>query len=143
MKLEKTVMFIILALIVVVAAFNIVSTLFMVVLEKRRDIGVLRTMGATPELVRAVFLSEGLWIGVLGTLSGAALGSALIFVLQRYPFVHLPGDVYFIETLPVRPEVGDFTAVILAALVLCLAAAWYPAWRASRLDPIEAIRRQV
>ena len=143
MKLEKTVMFIILALIVLVAAFNIVSTLFMVVLEKRRDIGVLRTMGATPGLVRTVFLSEGLWIGVLGTLSGAVLGSALIFVLQRYPFVRLPGDVYFIETLPVRPEAGDFAAVILAALVLCLAAAWYPAWRASQLDPIEAIRRQV
>jgi lipoprotein-releasing system permease protein len=143
MKLEKTVMFIILALIVLVAAFNIVSTLFMVVLEKRRDIGVLRTMGATPGLVRTVFLSEGLWIGVLGTLSGAVLGSALIFVLQRYPFVRLPGDVYFIETLPVRPEAGDFAAVILAALVLCLAAAWYPAWRASQLDPIEAIRQQV
>jgi lipoprotein-releasing system permease protein len=143
MKLEKTVMFIILALIVLVAAFNIVSTLFMVVLEKRRDIGVLRTMGATPGLVLSVFLSEGLWIGVLGTLSGALLGGALIFVLQRYPFVRLPGDVYFIETLPVRPEAGDFAAVILAALVLCLAAAWYPAWRASQLDPIEAIRRQV
>jgi lipoprotein-releasing system permease protein len=143
MKLEKTVMFIILALIVLVAAFNIVSTLFMVVLEKRRDIGVLRTMGATPALVRTVFLGEGLWIGALGTLAGAALGGALIFVLQRYPFVRLPGDVYFIETLPVRPEAGDFAAVILAALVLCLAAAWYPAWRASQLDPIEAIRRQV
>jgi len=143
MKLEKTVMFIILALIVLVAAFNIVSTLFMVVLEKRRDIGVLRTMGATPALVRTVFLGEGLWIGLLGTLTGAGLGSALIFVLQRYPFVRLPGDVYFIETLPVRPEAGDFAAVILAALVLCLAAAWYPAWRASQLDPIEAIRRQV
>ena len=143
MKLEKTVMFIILALIVMVAAFNIVSTLFMVVLEKRRDIGVLRTLGAPPSLVRAVFLGEGLLIGVLGTAFGALLGAGLIFVLQRYPFVHLPGDVYFIETLPVRPEAGDFAAVILAALVLCLAAAWYPAWRASQLDPIEAIRRQV
>jgi lipoprotein-releasing system permease protein len=142
MKLEKTVMFIILALIVLVAAFNIVSTLFMVVLEKRRDIGVLRTLGASPGLVRGVFLGEGLLIGVLGTLAGAGLGGALIAILDRYPFVRLPGDVYFIETLPVRPEWGDFAAVILAALVLCLAAAWYPAWRASQLDPIEAIRRQ-
>ena len=142
MKLEKTVMFIILALIVMVAAFNIVSTLFMVVLEKRRDIGVLRTLGAPPSLVRAVFLGEGLLIGVLGTAFGAVLGAVLIFVLQRYPFIRLPGDVYFIETLPVRPEIGDFAAVILAALVLCLAAAWYPAWRASQLDPIEAIRSQ-
>ncbi len=143
MKLEKTVMFVILALIVLVAAFNIVSTLFMVVLEKRRDIGVLRTLGATPALVLTVFLGEGLLIGVLGTASGALFGLALIAVLKRYPFVHLPGDVYFIETLPLRPEAGDFAAVILAAVVLCLAAAWYPAWRASRLDPIEAIRRQV
>jgi len=142
MKLEKTVMFVILALIVLVAAFNIVSTLFMVVLEKRRDIGVLRTMGASPRLVRDVFLGEGLLIGVLGTLAGAAAGSVLIEVLRRYPFVRLPGDVYFLETLPVRPEWGDFAAVILAALVLCLAAAWYPAWRASRLDPIDAIRGQ-
>jgi lipoprotein-releasing system permease protein len=143
MKLEKTVMFIILALIVLVAAFNIISTLFMVVLEKRRDIGVLRTLGATPGLVRTVFLGEGLWIGVLGTALGALSGGVLIAVLQRYPFVRLPGDVYFIETLPVRPELGDFAAVILAALVLCLAAAWYPAWRASQLDPIDAIRRPV
>jgi lipoprotein-releasing system permease protein len=142
MKLEKAVMFVILALIVLVAAFNIVSTLFMVVLEKRRDIGVLRTMGASPSLVRDVFLGEGLLIGVLGTLAGAVLGGVLIAVLQRYPFVQLPGDVYFLETLPVKPEAGDFAAVILAALVLCLAAAWYPAWRASRLDPIEAIRSQ-
>ena len=87
-----------------------------------------------------MFLGEGLLIGVLGTALGALLGSVMIALLQRYPFVHLPGDVYFIETLPLKPESGDFTAVILAALVLCLAAAWYPAWRASKLDPIEAIR---
>jgi lipoprotein-releasing system permease protein len=143
MKLEKAVMFVILALIVLVAAFNIVSTLFMVVLEKRRDIGVLRTLGATPALVLTVFLGEGLLIGFAGTAFGAVAGVVLIAVLERYPFVQLPGDVYFIETLPVKPEAGDFAAVILAAVVLCLAAAWYPAWRASRLDPIEAIRRQV
>jgi lipoprotein-releasing system permease protein len=143
MKLEKAVMFVILALIVLVATFNIVATLFMVVLEKRRDIGVLKTMGATPGFVLRVFLLEGLLIGGVGTLAGSILGGVLIFVLHRYPFVHLPGDVYFIETLPVRPEAGDFVAVILAAVVLCLAAAWYPAWQASRLDPVTAIRRQV
>ena len=143
MKLEKAVMFIILALIVLVAAFNIVSTLFMVVLEKRRDIGVLKSMGATPDFILRLFLLEGLMIGGAGTLLGAALGGILIAVLKRFPFVHLPGDVYFIETLPVRPETGDFVAVILAALALCLVAAWYPAWQASRLDPVVAIRRQV
>ena len=142
MKLEKTVMFLILALIVLVAAFNIVSTLFMVVNEKRRDIGVLKSLGASNALVLRVFLAEGLLIGGLGTLAGALLGAGLIAALKRYPFVTLPGDVYFIERLPVRPEAGDFVAVIVAALVLCLAAALYPAWQASRLDPVEAIRRQ-
>jgi lipoprotein-releasing system permease protein len=142
MKLEKTVMFVILALIILVAAFNIVSTLFMVVLEKRRDIGVLKSLGATSGTVLQIFLCEGLLIGGLGTGLGALLGFSLISVLKRYPFVTLPGDVYFIERLPVRPEAGDFIAVILAALVLCLAAALYPAWRASLLDPVDAIRRQ-
>ena len=142
MKLEKAVMFVILALIVLVAAFNIVSTLFMVVLEKRRDIGVLKSLGARSRVVLQVFLCEGLLIGGLGTALGAGLGMLLIGILQRYPFVRLPGDVYFIELLPVRPEGGDFIAVILAALTLCLTAALYPAWRASRLDPVDAIRRQ-
>ena len=142
MKLEKTVMFLILALIVLVAAFNIVSTLFMVVMEKRRDIGVLRSLGARRSTVLAVFLAEGLLIGGLGTALGAALGGLLIAVLKRYPFVRLPGDVYFIERLPVRPEAGDFVAVIVAAFLLCLVASLYPAWRASLLDPVEAIRRQ-
>lgn len=142
MKLEKTVMFLILALIVLVAAFNIVSTLFMVVMEKRRDIGVLRSLGARRGTILEIFLAEGLLIGGLGTGLGVALGSLLIAVLKRYPFVQLPGDVYFIERLPVRPEAGDFAAVVVAALVLCLGAALYPAWRASLLDPVEAIRRQ-
>ena len=142
MKLEKAVMFVILALIVLVAAFNIVSTLFMVVLEKRRDIGVLKSLGAPSRVVLQVFLCEGLLIGGLGTALGAGLGMLLIGILQRYPFVRLPGDVYFIERLPVRPELGDFATVTVAALLLCLAAALYPAWRASRLDPVEAIRRQ-
>jgi lipoprotein-releasing system permease protein len=140
MKLEKTMMFVILALIVLVAAFNIVSTLFMVVLEKRRDIGVLKTLGATDGAVLRVFLFEGLLIGGLGTFLGTAIGALLIELLRRYPIVRLPSDVYFIERLPVRPELGDFAAVILAALALCLAAGTYPAWRASRLRPVEAMR---
>jgi lipoprotein-releasing system permease protein len=141
MKLEKTVMFVILTLIVLVAAFNIVSTLFMVVLEKRRDIGVLKSLGAGEGVVLKVFLYQGVLIGALGAGLGLGLGGLLIAVLQRYPFVKLPGDVYFIERLPVRPEMGDFLAVILATFALCLVAALYPAWRASRLDPVEAIRR--
>jgi lipoprotein-releasing system permease protein len=89
-----------------------------------------------------VFVYEGILIGGLGTAIGAAAGGGLIALLARYPLVKLPGDVYFIERLPMRPEAGDFLAVIVATLVLCLAAALYPAWRASRLDPVEAIRRQ-
>ena len=140
MKLEKAVMFVILSLIVMVAAFNIVSTLFMVVLEKRRDIGVLKALGASDGAVLRIFLWKGLLIGAAGTALGTALGGILIAVLRRYPLVRLPGDVYCIERLPLRPELGDFAAVIRAALVLCLAAAAYPAWRASRLDPVESIR---
>jgi lipoprotein-releasing system permease protein len=142
MRLEKAAMFVILALIVLVAAFSIVSTLFMVVLEKRRDIGVLKALGARESTVLQIFLLEGLLIGGSGTGLGVVLGLGLIEVLRRYPLVRLPGDVYFIERLPVLPETGDFAAVILATLVLCLSAALYPAWRASRLDPVEAIRRQ-
>ena len=142
MKLEKAVMFVILALIVLVAAFNIVSTLFMVVIEKRRDIGVLKSLGASRAMVLRIFLCKGLLIGGLGTALGATLGLGLIEFLERYPIVRLPGDVYFIERLPVRPEWGDFAAVVLAALSLTLAAALYPAWRASLLDPVDAIRRQ-
>ena len=140
MKLEKAVMFIILSLIVLVAAFNIVSTLFMVVLEKRRDIGVMKALGASDGAVLRIFLWKGFLIGAAGTLLGALLGSVLIEVLRRYPLITLPGDVYFIEKLPLRPELGDFVAVILAAFVLCVAAAAWPAWRASRLDPVESIR---
>lgn len=140
MKLEKAVMGIILGLIVLVAAFNIVSTLFMVVQEKRRDIGVLKTLGAPPRMIGRIFLLEGLLIGGTGVGLGLVLGGVLIAVLQRFPFVRLPGDVYFLETLPVQPQAADFITVALGALLLCLLAAWYPAWRASRLDPIAAIR---
>ncbi len=143
MKLEKAVMFVILTLIVLVAAFNIVSTLFMVVLEKRRDIGVLKALGAGDDEVLRVFLWNGLLIGSMGTGIGTLLAALLIELLRRYPIVRLPGDVYFIERLPVRPELGDFAAVILAALALCLLAAVYPAWRASRLEPVDAIRGPV
>jgi lipoprotein-releasing system permease protein len=141
MQVEKRVMFVILALIVLVAAFNIVSTLFMVVMEKRRDIGVLKTLGATDGMVLRIFLFEGLLIGAVGTGLGVALGMGLIELLRRYRIVSLDWDIYFIERLPVRPEAGDFAAVVLAALVLCLAAGLYPAWRASRLDPVESIQR--
>src|SRR3990172_3513755 len=100
LKLEKVVMFIILVLIVLVAAFNIISTLIMVVMEKTRDIAVLMTMGATRKTIRRVFALEGLLIGITGTALGTALGTVLCDLLRRYRLIHLPSDVYYITTLP-------------------------------------------
>jgi len=141
LKLEKRAMFIILVLIVLVAAFNIISTLTMIVTDKTKEIGILRSMGMQGRAIRRIFVYQGALIGVVGTGLGAVVGLIAAYLLARYRFISLPGDVYFIEKLPVRAEAGDFAAVILAALALCMAAAWYPAWRAARIDPIEAIRK--
>jgi lipoprotein-releasing system permease protein len=142
MKTEKIVMFIILMLIVAVAAFNIISTLIMVVMEKRRDIGILKSMGATSRSVMRIFMAEGLAVGVMGTILGSAAGFVGCYLLQKYRFISLPGDVYFIDTLPVKMEAGDFLLVALAAIGVCFAATLYPSWKASRLVPVEAIRRE-
>lgn len=142
MKTEKKVMFWILSLIVMVAAFNIASTLIMVVMEKTRDIGIMKSMGATPRSIRRIFVFEGLVIGALGTVVGSAAGYLLAVLLDRYQFVTLPGDVYPIETLPVEMHGLDFILVAAAAMVISFLAAIYPAWSASRLAPVEAIRRE-
>jgi len=140
MKIEKAAMFLVTALIVVVAAFNIVSTLIMVVMEKRRSIGILRAMGAEARSISRIFVTQGLFIGSIGVVAGALAGWGLSSLLDRYRLVSLPDDVYFIGTLPVRLEWLDFVLVPLVALVICFLAAIYPAWRASRMDPVEAIR---
>jgi len=142
MKTEKKVMFWILSLIVLVAAFNIASTLIMVVMEKTRDIGIMKSMGATPRSILRIFVFEGLVIGALGTIAGCASGYVLAVLLDRYQFVTLPGDVYPIETLPVEMHGIDFILVAAAAMVISFLAAIYPAWSASRLVPVEAIRRE-
>ncbi|KPJ60553.1 MAG: hypothetical protein AMJ46_06015 [Latescibacteria bacterium DG_63] len=142
MKTEKIVMFIILMLIVAVAAFNIISTLIMVVMEKRRDIGILKSMGATSKSVMRIFMAEGLAVGLIGTVLGSVAGFVGCFLLQKYKFISLPGDVYFIDRLPVKMEAGDFLLVALAAIGVCFAATLYPSWKASRLVPVEAIRRE-
>lgn len=140
LKLEKVAMFVILALIVLVAAFNIASTLIMVVLEKSREIGILKSMGATNRSVRRIFVLEGLVIGGLGTALGLIGGWVLCFLLKKYKFIELPSDVYYIDTLPVVMNPVLFALVAVCAVALCLVATLYPSWQASRLDPVETLR---
>jgi lipoprotein-releasing system permease protein len=140
LKLEKTVMFIILVLIILVAAFNIISTLIMMVMEKNKDIAILKSMGATSKSIMKIFMLDGLVIGVVGTILGIMGGSALCFLLKRYEFVKLPSDVYYISTLPVKVQVVDVTLIALCAVAISFFATLYPAYQASRLDPAAAIR---
>ncbi len=140
LKLEKVVMFIILALIVMVAAFNIISTLIMIVMEKNKDIGILMTMGATRRTIRRIFALEGLFIGIVGTVSGTVLGGLLCWLLRKYKFIHLPNDVYYITTLPVLFDPAMLLLVGGISVLICFLATLYPSRQASRIDPAEAIR---
>ena len=140
LKLEKIVMFIILTLIILVAAFNIVGTLIMVVIEKTRDIAILKSMGATRRSIMKIFMIEGAVIGLVGTLLGLLGGYTICTLLATYKFIELPSDVYYISTLPVQMNPLDVALIALAAIVITLAASVYPAWQASRFDPAEAIR---
>ncbi|MDY6943661.1 MAG: lipoprotein-releasing ABC transporter permease subunit [Pseudomonadota bacterium] len=147
-RTEKTVMFVILALIVAVAAFNIVSTLVMVVTDKQADIAVLRTVGATPLSVMTVFVVQGALLGVIGTLLGVVGGVTLALNVETlvptlenligYQF--LPADVYYISDLPSELQIDDVIRISLIALGLSFVSTLYPAWRASRVDPAEALR---
>jgi len=141
LKLEKTAMFIILTLIILVAAFNIASTLIMMVMGKTRDIAILKAMGATDASIRKIFVFKGMVIGVVGTALGVLAGFALCAILRRYSIVELTGDIYYFTTsLPVRLEILDVVLIVAAALVICFLATLYPARQASKLDPVEAIR---
>ncbi len=140
LKLEKTVMFIILALIVLVAAFNIASTLIMMVMGKTKDIAILKAMGAMDSSIRKIFIFKGMIIGAVGTTLGVCLGFTICKLLEKYKFIQLPGDVYYISTLPVRLETLDVVMIASAAMVICFLATLYPASQASKLNPIEAIR---
>jgi lipoprotein-releasing system permease protein len=147
-QVEKRMMFIILALIVAVAAFNLVSTLVMTVTEKQSDIAILRTLGASPRSVMAVFMVQGALIGVLGTLLGVAGGLLLANNLDViFPWIEriagfalIPKDIYFISTLPSDPRAGDIVPIALISIALSLVATLYPSWRASRVKPAEALR---
>ncbi len=140
LRLEKLGMFIAIGFIVVVAALNIVSTLTLMVMEKVRDIGVLAAMGATAEGVRRIFLLQGLIIAVAGTLAGVGLGAGAAWLLGRYRLISLPVDVYFIPYVPFHLKPLDVATVAVLAIGVSFLATLYPSWRASRLDPSEALR---
>jgi lipoprotein-releasing system permease protein len=140
LKLEKIAMFIILTLIILVAAFGIASTLFMMVMKKTKEIAILKSMGATRQSIMQIFVMDGLLIGFFGTALGLILGLITCGLLQRYEFIKLPRDVYLISTLPVKIQTLDVIMIIGAAMLISFLATLYPSWQASRLDPVEAIR---
>jgi lipoprotein-releasing system permease protein len=140
LRLEKTVYFLVLLLMVLVGAFNIVSTLIMVVMEKRKDIAILQSMGATRESIRKIFLFKGCVIGVVGTTLGVLLGLTVCLLIEKYRFIELPKDVFLISTVPVRIYLSNYLLVAFASLLVCLLASIYPARQAAKLDPVEIIR---
>jgi len=145
---EKRMMFIILTLIVAVATFNLVSTLVMTVTEKQSDIAILRTLGASPRSVMAIFVVQGTIVGVLGTLLGVGLGllvalnlDSVLALLERvFGFQVLPREIYFLSGLPSDPRASDVVPIAVISLVLSFLATLYPSWRAARTRPAEALR---
>jgi len=140
LQLEKTVYFLVLLLIILVAAFAIVATLYMVVMEKRRDIGVLKAMGATNGSVAGIFVFKGALIGTLGTSLGALFGYLVCLGLARYHFIDLPKGVFYVSTLPVRIVEANFAAVCAASMAICLLATIFPAWKATKVAPVDILR---
>lgn len=140
LRLEKFAMFVILTMIVLVGALNIISTLVMVVMEKTKDVAILRAMGASSKSIMSIFMLQGLLVGLIGTLAGLASGLGVCHLLAKYKFISLPSDVYYISTLPVRVEFWDVCSVAIAAVVISFMATLYPSWHASKLNPVEAIR---
>lgn len=147
-QVEKTMMFIILMLIVAVAAFNLVSTLVMTVTDKRADIAILRTLGASPASIMKIFVVQGATVGVIGTLAGLLLGLTIaVNVGDIVPWLEkvlhttfLPKDIYIINKMPSDPQAGDIIPIAIISLIMAFVATIYPSWRASRVNPAEALR---
>jgi lipoprotein-releasing system permease protein len=139
-EMLKRVYAIVLLMLIGVAAFNLVATLIMVVMEKRKDIAVLMSMGATPRDVRLIFVLKGLIVGAVGTLAGLVLGALGCFVLSRYHFIHIQKEIYGMSTIPIAAEPLSFAIVAVASMLLCLIATFYPARQASRELPVEVFR---
>lgn len=142
LQLEKIALGVIVFLIVVVAAFNIVSTLVMVVSDRTKEIGILRTMGMTEKGIMRVFIIQGVWIGVIGTTAGAALGIVLSWSLDRFELIKIPGDVYFVDHLPATMDPVTIAMIVVASILVSFGATIHPARQASRLQPVDAIRHE-
>ena len=148
LRLEKIVMFIILILIILVAAFNIVSTLFMVVMEKTKEIAILKSMGASRTSIMKIFSFQGLIIGLLGTLIGCIGGFTIVpnlneivgFIENIFGITAFPSDVYYLDKLPSEIQYMDSFLIVVFSIFICFVASLYPAWRASRLDPVDGLR---
>jgi lipoprotein-releasing system permease protein len=140
LKLEKFAMFIILILIILVASFNIVSNLIMNVIEKKREIAILKAMGATDKSIMTIFILQGLLIGIFGTIIGVTGGYLLNYILNTYQIIKLPADVYYLSHLPVKMKLFDFIIVSLSAIIISFLATIYPALQAAKLKPVEPLR---
>jgi lipoprotein-releasing system permease protein len=140
LKLQKFTFFIILTLIVVVAAFNIISSLVMNVLEKGREIAILKAMGSTNRGIMSVFMIQGFLVGFVGTVIGIVSAYIIGYLLNAYHFIKLPADIYYLGHLTASFKLSDFIAVTVSAMIICFLATLYPSWKASRLDPVEPLR---
>ncbi len=142
LRLEEFAMGVILCLIIVVSAFNIVSTLVMVVVDRTREIGILKSMGMTDRRILRVFRLQGLWIGMIGTALGVAAGLVTVWALDRYQFISIPAELYYLDHLPVAVQLADIAIIILVSIGITFLATLYPAARAAGLRPVEAIRHE-
>ncbi len=140
MKIEKWGSLVILSLIIIVAGFNIVSTLIMIVMQKTPEIGILKSIGASARTVSGIFMQQGLITGIIGILAGCVIGYGMCFIQMRYEVIKMPQDIFFLESLPVELQWFDFFAIVVVAFCLCLFSTVYPARKAAHLAPVEALR---